>query len=136
MGNILHSNAKTTPRIREEIQNSKESLVKIAKKYGISVKTVSKWKRNISIQDKPSGPKIARSSLSSLEQNIICEFRRTTKFSLDKIFISLKDQIPSLTRSNLHRVLQKNNLSVLPKEEKPERKKFKEYPIGYILFSL
>ena len=33
MGNILHLNAKTTIRVRKEIQESKESILKLAKKY-------------------------------------------------------------------------------------------------------
>ena len=45
MGNILHANAKTTPRIRKEIQESTESFVKIAKKYNINPKTAEKWKK-------------------------------------------------------------------------------------------
>ncbi len=32
MGELLHSNAKTTIRVRKEIQESKESLAKLAKK--------------------------------------------------------------------------------------------------------
>ncbi len=41
-----------------------------------------------------------------------------------------------LTRSNLHRCLQRNQLSrlsaILPKEAGTEKKKFKDYPIGYL----
>ena len=33
MGNILHLNAKTTIRVRKEIHESKESILKLAKKY-------------------------------------------------------------------------------------------------------
>jgi len=38
MGNILHLNAKTTIRIRKEIQESKESILKLAKKYSLNPK--------------------------------------------------------------------------------------------------
>jgi len=42
--------------------------------------------------------------------------------------------IPTLTRSNLHRCLQRNGLSVLSKnEDRPrEKKKFKDYEIGFV----
>ncbi|MBD3795278.1 MAG: IS481 family transposase, partial [Epsilonproteobacteria bacterium] len=33
MGSLLHANAKTTPRIRKEIEESKESIAKLAIKY-------------------------------------------------------------------------------------------------------
>ena len=93
MGNILHANAKTTIRIRKEIQESKESFVKLAKKYSLNPKTVEKWKKAKSVEDKRSGPTKPKSVLSDLEQDMICEFRRITKFSLDDVFIALRDKI-------------------------------------------
>lgn len=134
MGNILHANAKTTPRIRKEIQESKESIAKLAIKYNLNPKTIQKWKNATNTEDKKSGAKTIRSSLSPMEQQIICEFRRTTKLALDDCFIALKEKIPALTRSNLHRCLKRNGLSVLPKneDEQQEKKKFKEYDIGFI----
>ena len=44
MGQILHKCATTTRRIRTEIQQSKESVAVLAKKFGINIKTVYKWK--------------------------------------------------------------------------------------------
>ena len=135
MGNIQHANAKTTPRIRKEIQDSKESLAKLAKKYSLNVKTVAKWRKRKDTKERRTGPTVAKSTvLSEIEEKIICEFRRVTKHSLDDVFISLKDEIPNLTRSNLHRCLKRNNLNVLPKDENDikEKKKFKTYDIGYV----
>ncbi len=106
MGNLLHANAKTTPRIRKEIQDSCESIAKLAIKYNLNPKTVHRWKRDTSTEDKKSGAKKIKSSLSDTEQQIVCEFRRVTKLSLDDCFIALKDKIPALSRSNLHRYLQ------------------------------
>lgn len=134
MGNLLHANAKTTPRIRQEIQDSNESIAKLAIKYNLNPKTVHKWKRADSTEDKKSGAKTIRSSLSEMEQQIVCEFRRVMKLPLDDCFIALKEKIPALTRSNLHRCLQRNGLSVLPKneDEPKEKKKFKDYEIGFV----
>jgi len=135
MGSVLHGNATTTPRIREEIQKSKESLAKLAKKYNLNEKTVQKWRHADGVVDKRSGPKQPKSALSTTEQQIVCEFRRLTRLSLDDIFVALRDQIPTLSRSNLHRCLQRNGLSVLPKEDGiplKEKKKFKDYPIGFV----
>ena len=134
MGNILHANAKTTPRIRKEIRESQESIAKLAIKYNLNPKTIQKWKNATNTEDKKSGAKTIRSSLSPMEQQIICEFRRTTKLALDDCFIALKEKIPALTRSNLHRCLKRNGLSILPKneDEPQEKKKFKEYDIGFV----
>jgi len=134
MGNILHANAKTTIRIRKEIQESVESAAKLAKLYNINIKTVLKWKKAKDVVDKRSGPIQPKSALSITQQQIICEFRRISKLSLDDVYIALKDNIPPLTRSNLHRCLKRHGLNILPKEERAvtEKKKFKDYPIGFV----
>lgn len=134
MGSILHANAKTTPKIRKEIQESEESIAKIAERYNLNPKTVVKWRKSSEVEDKKSGPSKVRSSLSELEQQVVCEFRRVTKLPLDDVFLALRDKIPALTRSNLHRCLVRNGLNVLPKEteEVREKKKFKDYAPGFI----
>jgi transposase-like protein len=134
MVSILHSNAKTTPKIRKEIRESKESIAKLAVRYNLNPKTVAKWRKSADVADKRSGPKQPKSVLSELEQQVICEFRRVTQLPLDDVFISLRNKIPRLTRSNTHRCLRRNGLNILPKEENTprEKKKFKEYDIGFV----
>jgi hypothetical protein len=70
-----------------------------------------------------------------MDQAVVCEFRRVTKLPLDDVFIALKDRILALTRSNLHRCLQRNGLSRLEEESSatPEKRKaFKDYAIGFV----
>jgi transposase-like protein len=134
MGNLHHANAKTTARVRKEIPESQETICALAKRFSINPKTVLYWKHAGRVTDKKSGPTNPHSTvLNEQEEQMICEFRRLTKFSLDDVFVSLRDNIPKLTRSNLHRCLQRHGLSHLPKDkvEKP-KKKFKEYKIGYV----
>lgn len=134
MGSVHHANAKTRARIRKEIQDSKESIAVLAKRLSLNPKTVLKWRHAGRVEDAKSGPTNPRSTvLSEQEEQVICEFRRVTKFSLDDVLISLRDLIPALTRSNLHRCLKRHGLSRLPKEElKRPKKKFKDYDIGYV----
>lgn len=134
MQNILHPCAKTTPRIREEISKSSQSILKLAKKYNLNPKTISKWKKRSSFLDNRSGPKCPKSVLTKKEQAIICEFRRITKLPLDDVFVALKNQIPKLSRSNLYRCLKRNKLNILPREKTEKRpiKKFKNYKIGFV----
>ena len=137
MGSIHHANAKTTARIRKEIQDSKETITQLAERFSINHKTVLYWKHAGRVTDKKSGPKNPRSTvLTASEEQIIVEFRRLTKFSLDDVFVSLRDQIPALTRSNLHRCLKRHGVSRLPvldeNGKRPARKKFKDYDIGYV----
>ncbi|MDR0727882.1 MAG: IS481 family transposase, partial [Puniceicoccales bacterium] len=116
MGYVLHGSAKTTHRIRKEIHDSKESIATLAVRYGVNFKTILKWKHREDVADHKSGPKKVRSSLNEMEQAVVCEFRRVTKLPLDDVFIALRDKIPALTRSNLHRCLQRNGLSRLEEE--------------------
>ena len=60
-------------------------------------------------------------------------FRRHTLLPLDDCLYALQATIPHLTRSSLHRCLQRHGISRLPEVEgdKPLKSKFKSYPIGY-----
>jgi transposase InsO family protein len=134
MGQVLHGSATTTEAIRRAIQNSQESLRALAKRYGINQKTVAKWKKRTSVADRPTGPKEPRSTVLSLdEEAMIVAFRQHTLLPLDDCLYALQPTIPHLTRSSLHRCLQRHGISRLPEAngDKPVRKKFKSYPIGY-----
>ena len=60
-------------------------------------------------------------------------FRRHTLLPLDDCLYALQPSIPHLTRSALHRCLQRHGISRLPDIEgdKPKRQRFKRYPIGF-----
>ncbi|WP_245298678.1 IS481 family transposase, partial [Methylobacterium platani] len=59
--------------------------------------------------------------------------RSSCRVPLDDCLYGLQPTIPHLTRSSLHRCLQRHGISRLPEIEgdKPEKKRFKQYPIGY-----
>lgn len=116
------------------MQNSQESLKALASRYSINVKTVAKWKKRQSVSDVLTEPiKPCSSVLSVEEEAIIITFRRHTLLPLDDCLYALQATIPHLTRSSLHRCLQRHGISRLPEVagEKPAKKKFKFYPIGY-----
>ena len=70
--------------------------------------------------------------LTPAEEAIAVAFRQKTLLPLDDVLGCLKDTIPNLGRSALHRCLQRHGISRLPIEETNEqRKKFKTYEIGY-----
>lgn len=134
MGQVLHGSATTTEAIRRAIQNSQESLRALSKRYGINQKTVAKWKKRASVSDLPTGPKEPRSTVLSVEDEaVIVAFRRHTLLPLDDCLYALQPTIPHLTRSSLHRCLQRHGIGRLPDVEgdKPAKKKFKSYPIGF-----
>ena len=134
MGQVLHCGATTIAAIRGAIQHSQESLRGLAKRYGINPKTVAKWRNRSSIQDLPTGPKQAQSTVLSIEDEaVVVAFRRHTLLPLDDCLYALQATIPHLTRSSLHRCLQRHGISRLPEIESaaPGRRKFKTYPLGY-----
>jgi transposase InsO family protein len=134
MGQVLHGSARTTEAIRRAIQHSQASLRALAKRHGINQKTVAKWKRRTSVADMPTGPKTASSTvLTTEEEAVIVAFRKHTLLPLDDCLYALQPSIPRLTRSSLHRCLQRHGVSRLPEVEgeKTARTKFKSYPIGY-----
>lgn len=135
MGQILHGCAKTTEAIRRTIQNSEKSIAKLAQELSLNPKTVLKWKKRNFLHDMPMGPKKVHSTVLSIEEEaVVIAFRKHTLLPLDDCLYALQTTIPHLTRSNLHRCLQRHGISQLPtvEGEKQIKKKFKSYPIGYI----
>ncbi len=134
MGQVLHGCATTTAAIRRAIHHSQESLRTLAKRYGINQKTVAKWKQRSSVADRPTGPKEAKSTVLSIEDEaVVVAFRRHTLLPLDDCLYALQPTLPHLTRSSLHRCLQRHGISRLPEisEGKTEKRAFKAYPLGY-----
>src|SRR5688572_24616077 len=135
MAGGLHGSARTTPRVRAELQASKEKTNALAERYGLSRTTVTKWRARTSTADAPMGPRSPRSTvLTLIEEAMIVEFRRRTLLPLDDVMGCLKDSIPNLTRSSLHRCLERHGISRLPdsQEKASRRGKFAETTIGYV----
>ncbi|VVC31127.1 Ribonuclease H-like domain,Integrase, catalytic core [Cinara cedri] len=98
--------------------------------YGTSIT----WMRQNNRGNATMGPKQPRSTvLTKEEEAIIVTFRKHTLLPLDDCLYSLQATIPHLTRSSLHRCLQRHGISRLPdvEGEVKAKKKFKQYPIGY-----
>jgi transposase-like protein len=109
VGQLLHGSARTTEAIRRSIQHSQASIASLAAQYDLNPKTVAKWKKRSFVHDAPMGPKVSRSTvLSSEEEALIVAFRRHTLLPLDDCLYALQATLPHLTRSALHRCLQRH----------------------------
>ena len=111
----------------------------LARRYGVSPTTVQKWRKRTTVADERMGPKEPRSTvLTPDEEAIVVAFRRHTLLPLDDGLYALQPAIPHLTRSSLHRCLQRHGISRLPeiKGDKPAKKRFASYPIGYFHIDL
>ena len=83
----------------------------LAKRYGVNPKTIAEWKSRSSVSDLPTGPKQPRSTvLSAEEEAVVVAFRRHTLLPLDDCLYALQPTIPHLTRSSLHRCLQRHGI--------------------------
>lgn len=134
MGQVLHGSARTTEAVRRAIQLRQESVRATVKRYGISPTTVQKWHDRETPVDAAMGPKEPRSTvLTPEEEAIVVAFRQHSLLPLDDCLYGLQPTIPHLTRSSLHRCLERHGTSRLPEVEgdKPEKKRFAQYPIGY-----
>jgi transposase InsO family protein len=134
MGQVLHGSARTTEAVRRAIQLRQESVRALARRFGVSPTTVQKWRKRETTADAKMGPKVARSTvLTPEEEAIVVAFRRHTLLPLDDCLYALQPTIPHLTRSALHRCLQRHGISRLPEVDgdRPGKKRFASYPIGY-----
>jgi hypothetical protein len=134
MGQLLHGSARTTAALRRAIQQSQESIARLAEHDALNPKTVAKWKKRTQVHDAPMGPKPPRSTVLTLEEEaLMVAFRKHTLLPLDDCLSAWPATLPHLTRSALHRGLQRHGISRLPDMagEKPAKKQFKSYPSGY-----
>jgi len=132
MCQVYHSNAKTNQHVREIIQKSDLTNVELADKYGVNIKTVSKWRNRDYTKDKSSRPNTIHYALSNLEKELIRVVRTLTWMELDDLVETISSIVPNANRSNIYRTLRNFDISRIPKEKKEEAKKFKEYKPGFL----
>jgi hypothetical protein len=95
---------------------------------------VQKWRKRAFTADAAMGPKAPRSTvLSPADEAVVVAFRRHTLLPLDDCLYALQPSLPHLTRSSLHRCLQRHGIAKLPETDgtKVKRSRFKAYPIGF-----
>jgi transposase-like protein len=135
MERTLHGSARTTPAIRLAIQQSQESLLKLAERYHINPKTVAKWRNRTTTADDGMGPPPWLSKLTIEQEALIVAFRRHTLLPLADCLSALQNVIPHLSRSTLHRCFHRHAINRLPpaEDEQPGAKqKFTDHPLGFL----
>ena len=98
---------------------------------------VVKWRKRKrpTVQDARMGPEPASTVLTAEQEAIAVAFRQHTLLPLEDCLYALQATIPQLSRSALHRCFQRHGISRLPLSDdgqSPPKKKFKDYPIGYL----
>ena len=107
----------------------------LATRYSVNPKTILKWKKLSTVADLPTGPRQAKSSpLSAHEEAIVIAIRRHILLPFDDCLYALQPTIPRLTRSSLHRRLNRHGVSRSPDVagDTEAEKKFRSNPIGFV----
>jgi hypothetical protein len=103
-GRGLHGGVRTIEAIRRALQNSRESLRALSKRYGVNPKAVAKRKKRGSVADQPTGPKEPKSTVLSTEEDAVI-VRRHILLPLDNCLYALQ-ATPELARSIAARCVQ------------------------------
>jgi hypothetical protein len=114
IGQVRFGRATTTHAVRAAIQRSQASLPTLSRELGINPKSVAKWRKRATVEDLKTPHSI---TLTEADEAMVVAFRRHTLLPLDDCLYALQPSIPHLTRSALHRCLQRHGISRLPNVE-------------------
>ena len=138
----IHPQARTTPKVREEIKASSLSPAQLAKKYNITIPTAQKWQQRDSVEDRSHRPHNLNTTLTPAQELIVVALRQTLLLSLDDLLVITHAFINSdVSRSGLARCLSRhkvNDLKGLIAAQYPETdgkkptKTFKDYEPGFL----
>lgn len=133
----LHANATTTPRTRSYIQRSRKPVAELAAELGVNETTIRRWRGRTTVQDHSHRPKTLTTSLSTIEETLVCELRTTLQLPLDDVVEVMRRCVNAeLSRSAIHRCLQRHGISQRPKPDKPKVGVFEQATIGFIHIDL
>ena len=138
----IHPQARTTPRVRAEIQASEDSPAELARRYNISEPTAAKWQARDSVEDRSHRPHKLSTTLSPAQEAIVVELRRLLLLPLDDLLVITREFVNAqASRSALDRCLRRhgvNNLRELQAAASGESaqaappKRFKDYEPGFV----
>lgn len=113
MSHRIHVNARTTPKIREEIRQSSLPVKELMARYSISKATVLKWRQRTDLEDRSHRAHTVHTTLSSAQELLVCELRRSLLLPLDDLFEVTRRLInPQTSRSGIMRLLTREGLKL------------------------
>lgn len=114
MGTQIHPQARTTPKVRQEIMDSGLSERAVAKAYNISRGTARKWMGRDDPQDRSHRALTRQTTLNPLQEAIVLYLRQALYFTLDDLLFVTKAYINAdVSRSGLARCLKRHGVSRL-----------------------
>ena len=135
----IHTNARTTPATRKEIQTSPHSQRTLTTRFGVSRLTIQKWQARDDVVDRSHRPHTLQSTLTPLQEDVVVMLRTTLLLRWMISSRSPASLSPQPCRGRgLHRCLKRHGVSdlkaLLPVEEgaAPPVKRFKTYDPGFV----
>lgn len=111
----LHANATTTPKTRALIQCSDKPVRVLAGELGVSETTIRRWRGRDRVTDGSHRPKRMAISLSQIEERLVVELRTELWLGLDDLVEVMRRCVrASLSRSAIHRCLQRHGVAARP----------------------
>ena len=109
----MHKLAKLTPKSREDIAKSSLLFKDLCKLYPhVHPNTIRKWRKRKDYQDRPSINHTRRTVMSAWEEELILLLRKECRLSLEDLtHVVQKHLNPKISRSAIHRALQRHNCS-------------------------
>lgn len=140
MSTRIHPQARTTPKIRQEIKDSGLSDRQAAKVFNITRATAAKWIKRDDVQDRSHRAHTLHTTLNAGQEGIVLALRQTLLLPLDDLFYITRQYInPEVSRSGIARLLKREGMSrltdIIPKAEGetlPAKKTFKDYEPGFV----
>ena len=144
MAATIHANARTTPKIRAEIQAAPPSVsnAALARRFGVTKATVAKWRCRDQVHDGSHRPHRLNTTLTEAQEAVVVAVRELLLLPLDDLLVVAWEFLnPNLSRSALDRCLRRhgvNNLKAMLREQEGEAasdkpyKSFKDYEPGFV----
>lgn len=111
-----HKQATTTPKIRADIQAAPRRATDrdLAERYGVHISTIRRWRFRHEIHDRPHTRHNLLATLNHEQEEIRIAAREFLRLGLDDLLVVTREFLnPRLSRSGLHRMLKRREVSTL-----------------------
>jgi len=133
----VHPCARTTPKVRQELQTSTAGSRTLARQYHLARATVQKWRRRESVEDRSHRPHTLHTTLTPAQEAIVVYLRQTLLLPLDDLLAVTREFLnAAVSRSGLDRCLRRHGVANLralqPTPAVKPHKPFKTYEPGFL----
>ena len=114
MSSRIHPQARTTPKIRQEIKDSGLSDREAAKAFNITRATATKWLKRDDVQDRSHRTHTLHTTLSATQEAIVLPLRQSLYLTLnDLLYITRQYINPDVSRLGIARLLKREGMARL-----------------------